>query len=159
MIADEVVHLANREKENTTLKRLNRMLKENEKQRNNLFDSLKICNIDSVKHSIFEEINKMEIERTKIKDEIAIEESQQIKLTVGQVKFFLLQLRRGDINDIKYRKALINTLVNKVYLYDDNVMIVFNTQDKPIEKKVPKVETLESSLMGKNALPERMFAI
>ena len=95
----------------------------------------------------------MEIERTKIKDEIAIEESQQIKLTVGQVKFFLLQLRRGDINDIKYRKALINGLVNKVYLYEDNVMIVFNTQDKPIDKKVPEVETLDSSFMGKSALP------
>lgn len=58
-----------------------------------------------------------------------------------------------NINDIKYRKALINTLVNNVYLYDDNVMIVFNTQDNPIDKKVPEVETLESSLMGKSALP------
>ena len=42
------------------------MLRENEKQRNNLFDSLKICNIDSVKQSIFEELNKTEIERTRI---------------------------------------------------------------------------------------------
>lgn len=80
MIADEVVNLANRKKENTTLKRLNRMLKENGEQRNNLFDSLKICNIDSVKQSIFEEINKMEIERNMIKDEIAIEEKSTNKI-------------------------------------------------------------------------------
>lgn len=158
MIAEKVVNLVNNEKENTTLKRLNRMLKENEKQRNNLFDSLKICNIDSVKQSIFEELNKMEIERTRIKDEIAIEESQQIKLTFGQVKFFLIQLKNGDINDIKYRKALINTLINKVYLYDDNITIVFNTQDKPIEKKVPTIETLESSFLGNNALPFRILS-
>ena len=74
-IADEVVKLANKERENTVLKRLNKMLKENEKQKANLFDSLKICDIDSVRHSIFEEINKMEIEHTKIKNELMLEES------------------------------------------------------------------------------------
>ena len=77
-IADEVVKLANKERENTVLKRLNKMLKENEKQKANLFDSLKICDIDSVRHSIFEEINKMEIEHTKIKNELMLEESRNI---------------------------------------------------------------------------------
>ena len=28
-------------------------------------------------------------------------------------------------NDIKYKKLLINTLINKIYLYDDNIIIVF----------------------------------
>lgn len=152
-IAEEVVKIADKERESTVLKRLNKMLKENEKQKNNLFDSLKICDIDSVKKSIFEELNKMEIEHTRIKNEIAIEESHNVKLTVGQVKFFLVQLKRGNINDIKYKRVLINTLINKVYLYDDSVTLVFNTQDKPIEKKVPRIEVLESSLMGADALP------
>ena len=125
----------------------------NEKQKANLFDSLKMCNYDNVKKSIFEEINKMDIEHTRIKNEIAIEESQNVKLTVGQVKFFLVQLKRGNINDIKYRRMLINTLINKVYLYDDSITLVFNTQGKPIEKKIPRIEVLESSLLGKDALP------
>ena len=154
-IAETVVDLANKEKENTVLKRLNKLLKENEKQKANLFDSLKICDIDSVKRSIFEEINKMDIEHTRIKNEIAIEESHQIKLTVGQVKFFLVQLRRGNINDVKYRKLLINTLIYQVYLYDDSLTIVFNTQNKVYEKKIPRPEVLESSLLGKDALPLR----
>lgn len=152
-IANEVVNLANKEKNNATLKRLTTLLKENEKQRANLFDSLKICEIDSVKKSIFEEINKMEIERARIKDDIAIEESQQIKLTTGQVKYFLIQLKRGDINDTKYRKLLINTLVYRVYLYDNGIAIYFNTQDKPIETKIPSIEIVESSLMGNDGLP------
>lgn len=152
-IANEVVNLANKEKNNATLKRLTTLLKENEKQRANLFDSLKICEIDSVKKSIFEEINKMEIERVRIKDDIAIEESQQIKLTTGQVKYFLVQLKRGDINDTKYRKLLINTLVYRVYLYDNGISIYFNTQDKPIETKIPSIEIVESSLMGNDGLP------
>ena len=145
--------LANKEKDSASLRRLTNLLKENEKQRANLFDSLKICEIDSVKKSIFEEINKMEIERTRLKDNIAIEESQHVKLTVGQVKYFLLQLRRGNINDIKYRRLLINTLIYKVYIYDNGIAVYFNTQDKPIEKKIPRIEIAESSFLGKDALP------
>lgn len=154
-IAEEVVILANKEKDSASLRRLTNLLKENEKQRANLFDSLKICEIDSVKKSIFEEINKMEIERTRLKDNIAIEESQHVKLTVGQVKYFLLQLRRGNINDIKYRRLLINTLIYKVYIYDNGIAVYFNTQDKPIEKKIPRIEIAESSFLGKDALPLR----
>ena len=47
---------------------------------------------------------------------------------------------------------LINTLINEIYLYDDNIIIVFNTQDKPLKKGV-SLETMESSLLGKEALP------
>ena len=118
---------------------------------------MKICEIDSVKKSIFEEINKMEIDITHIKDDIAIEESQHIKLTIGQVKYFLVQLRRGNVNDIKYRKALVNTLIYKVYLYDEGIAIYFNTQDNPVEKKIPSIESIESSCLGKDALPFRIL--
>ena len=97
----------------------------------------------------------MEIERTRLKDDIAIEESQHVKLTIGQVKYFLLQLRRGNINDIKYRRLLINTLIYKVYIYDNGIAVYFNTQDKPIEKKIPRIEIAESSFLGKDALPLR----
>ena len=38
---------------------MNKIIKENEKQKDNLFSSLKLCEIDSVKKSIFEEIAKM----------------------------------------------------------------------------------------------------
>ena len=95
----------------------------------------------------------MEIERTRLKDNIAIEESQHVKLTIGQVKYFLLQLRRGNINDTKYRRLLINTLIYKVYIYDNSIAVYFNTQDKPIEKKIPRIEIAESSFLGKDALP------
>lgn len=157
-IAEEVVNLANKERDNATLKRLNKLLKENERQKENLFNSLKICEIDSVKRSIFEEINKMEIEHTEIKNEIAIEESQCIKLTIGQVKFFLTQLRNGNIYDDKYKELLISTLINKVYLYDDSVTIIFNTQDKPVKTKVPLEQIIECSLLGNDAPPlENMF--
>lgn len=152
-IAETVVKLSKNNLDRTELKRLNKMLKENEKQKANLFDSLKICNIDSVKMSIFEEISKIEESIKRIKNEIAIEESQTILLTVPQVKFFLVQMKKGSINDMKYRKLLINTLIYKIYLYDDSITIIFNTQDKPYEKKIPCINDIESSFLGNQAPP------
>lgn len=128
-------------------------MKENEKQKANLFDSLKICDIDSVRRSIFQEIQKLEEEYTNIKTEIAIEESQCVKITIPQVKFFLTQMKKGNINDPKYRQMLINVLIYKIYLYDDSITILFNTQNKPVEKNIPRIEVLERSLLGTDALP------
>ena len=57
-IAKIVVKLAEKEKDKTRIKSLERQLKSNEKAKSNLFDSIKYCGIDSVKQSIFEEIAK-----------------------------------------------------------------------------------------------------
>lgn len=156
-IAQKVVDLANKEKDTSTIKRLYKLLKDNERQKQNLFDSLKICSIDSVRLSIFEEINKMEIEHIRLKDEIAIQESPSIKLTIPQVKFFLLHLRNRNINDIKYKKILINTLIHKIYLYDDELTIIFNAQDNPCEKNIPLIEDLECSFLGTTGTPKYWY--
>ena len=49
--------------------------------------------------------------------------------TVNEVRFFLNQFRKGDVNDLKYRQALVDTFVNKIYLYDDKMTVLYNTQD------------------------------
>ena len=45
------------------------------------------------------------------------------------MRFFLNQFRKGDVNDLKYRQALVDTFVNKIYLYDDKMTVLYNTQD------------------------------
>lgn len=152
-IAENVVKLAEQEKNTSNFNRLNKILKEYEKQKTNLLDSLKICDIDSVKKTIFEEIANIDNKIKLIKNEILIEEKQFVKITVPQVKFFLSHLRNGKINDEKYRKMLIDILINRIYLYDDKITIIFNTQDKPIELEISLINDMESSLMGKEALP------
>lgn len=60
-IANTVYELAQKEiKDNTNLNRLNKRLKDNEKQNKNLIESLKMCNIDSVRQNIFAEMQKMD---------------------------------------------------------------------------------------------------
>lgn len=133
-------------KDNTNLKRLTKRLKDNEQQKKNLIDSLKMCNIDSARQAIFEEMQKMEEERQGIEKELLLEDMQKIDITVPEIKFFLKEMRSGKIDDIEYCKMLVNVLIYKVYLYDNSITIIFNTQNKPYKEKVPLIEELEEKL-------------
>lgn len=147
-IANTVVEITNNEKETNKIKLLEKALKKNEKSKSNLFNSIKECGIDSVKKLIFEEIAKLEKEHQEIEKEILIEKRNIVNVTVSQIKFFLKAIKDGNVNDIKYRQILINVLVYKVYLYDDNATIVFTTQNKVYGDKVPKLSDIESSFLG-----------
>lgn len=41
---------------------------------------------------------------------------------------------------------LVNVLIYKVYLYDNSITIIFNTQNKPYKEKIPLIEELEEKL-------------
>jgi hypothetical protein len=152
-IAKEVVALCEKEKDNFNISILNKRLKENEKQKANLINSLKICDIESVKKSIFEEIYKIDNIILELKKEIVLEEAKTFKITETQIRFFLNQMKKGDINDIKYRKTLIDIFINKIYLYDDKMTITFTTQDKQVDIDKSLLNDLESSYLGKLAQP------
>ena len=65
-------------------------------------------------------------ELIEVEKKIKTEESKLINLTKEQIKDFLLQLKNGNKNSIKYKKMLINIFVNKIFLYDDKLTIIFN---------------------------------
>ena len=85
--------------------------------------------------------------RTKLKEvtkQYETEKSKLVNLSEKQIKYFLMQLKNGNINDLKYRKILVNIFVNRVYVYDKEVTIIFNvgetavTVDKTLVKDVEK---------------------
>ena len=41
---------------------------------------------------------------------------------------------------------LVNVLIYKVYLYDNNLTIIFNSQDKPYKEKIPSIGEIEAKL-------------
>lgn len=54
-------------------------------------------------------------------------------------------LRKGNVNDPKYRKALINTLIYAVYLYDDDTFIImYNVKGKEYKGKMPDLKEMEN---------------
>lgn len=146
-IANTVYELVQKElNDNTNLKRLTKQLKDNEKQSKNLIDSLKMCNIDSIRQSIFDEMQIMEEQHKEIEKELLLEGMQKVDITVQEIKFFLKEMQKGNVDDMQYKKALINSLINKIYLYDDNLTIIFNSQNRPYKEKMPLIEEIEKKM-------------
>ena len=57
------------------------------------------------------------------------------------LSYFLDQFRDGDINDIEYRKKLIDTFIYKVYVYDDKLLIIYNYTNR--ETQVNEEELID----------------
>ena len=90
------------------------------------------CDIESLRKSLYLQAPELEQDRIRIEKEIALEEKAYPILTVPKIKFFLTALKKGNVNDMKYRKTLISVFVNEVYLYDDKITLIFNSGDKPV---------------------------
>ena len=148
-ISNEIIKVIEKDKEKQQINILNDLLDKKMREKQNLIDSLKLCNIDSVRKSIFEEIAKLEPVIEDLNLQIAKEKIELLPITKDEIRFFLYEMKKGNVNDVKYRKLLINTFIDRVYLYDDNITIIYNIKDnKGTTVKLPAIEEIESSFLG-----------
>lgn len=135
IIADEVYSLCQAEKnKNTRLRSLQKQSKQMEKSIGNLLRAIEAGqNLDLINESL----NKKRLELEEVKRQIAIEKSKFVNITKEQIKDFLYQLKNGNKNNIRYRKMLISTFVNKIFLYDDKITIIFNIGDTSVTADIP----------------------
>jgi len=152
-IAKEVVALCEEDKKGTRVEQLEKELKANERKRTNTINAITECGIDSIRKSLYEEITKLDIAKATIEQEMLIEESSYVKVTEDEIQFFLTKMKTGNVNDIKYKKMLINILIDKIYLYDDRMTIVFTTQNKKVDVDKSLVEKAECSFLVRRAEP------
>ena len=153
MIARETVALCEREKNSQTLKRLEGRLAENERKQANLTDML-LTAPDAVRKLLYEQVPILEKEKADLEQQIAEERLTHINLTEEEVSFFLTSLKIGDVDDLKYRKMLVNVFVNAVYLYDDKLITYFNTGGKPVEITAEITAEAESTFLNNNGSPK-----
>lgn len=153
-IAQKIFEYTEKAKDNTNVTELEKQLKENEKQKNNLFDSLKICEIDSIRKSIFEEMSKMEEERKRIERNILIEKNSNFDISIAELKAFFLNIRKYSTNNMLHKKLLINSFINKIYIYDDHITIIYTVRDKNNNSiTIPSMEEIESSFLKQYGSP------
>jgi len=135
------------QRDNVNLKRLEKLIADNARQKENLMSTLKLCEDEDTQKEILAEIGQMVKEAEELKIQLAIEESRKINLSRREIVFFLKDLQNGDVSDIKYRKTLISVLVNRIYLYDDGQLtIMFNNGDTITEVDLNLIEEIETVL-------------
>ena len=127
LIAREVVALSEKEaKNNSTLQHLKRQLKTTESAMDNLISAVKLGKATDI---LLDEIESLRLERDELSKRVTLESITTPTLSIPQVKFFMERFISGDANDLTYRKKLIDAFVNKIYLYDDKLTILYNVQD------------------------------
>ena len=154
LLTDENIELiaqafikANENDESTfEIKRLDKEIKRCNKEKSNLLQALKQCDMDDVKQDIFNEIKAINTEIEKMSAEIAtIKNNSVATIDENEVKFFLQGLRKGDVDSKRYRKALVTIFVNAIYLYDDKITYVFNIGNAPVTLPFEYLEDAENA--------------
>ena len=143
-IAREVVDLCERESNNGNTRRLKKLLAENEQATENLLKALESGQAVDI---IADRIAQKKKEHEKLSLQLLVETSQHPTPSVKEIRFFLNQFRKGDINDPKYRQGLVDMLVNKIYLYDDKMTVLCNTQDGHFDVDLKDVSSLKGQLV------------
>lgn len=149
-IAKEVKAVFDMEKDDTQLKSLQKQLSDNERRHKNMMEAVMDCDDRDLRQTFFAQIRKLEEEHKELEKEIALEQkAQPATLSMAHIKFFLNAMKKGDINDIKYQKLLIDVFVNAIYLYDDKITIIFNSGDEPVtinDKLLSEIEEKSGSV-------------
>ena len=91
------------------------MLVENEEATENLIKAIESGKAVDVLTS---QIEKRQNERADLEAQLAQEKMIKPILTYEEVKFFFEKFKNGDANDISFRMAVVDTLINKIYVFD-----------------------------------------
>lgn len=103
--------------ENSILSSLEQALKDVKKRIKNILD---LMEQGIATESTRERLLELEANKTDLEKRIARESIKKPFLSKERIAFWLHSFKNGDINNIEYRRRVIDTLVNSVYVYDTN---------------------------------------
>lgn len=97
----------------------------------------------AVSDLLISRLQELESQKAELEKSIAQAEiSMGPDLTRDHIEFFLLRFRTMDIDVPEDRKAIVETFINAVYLYDDKMTILFNYRPDGENKKSVTLEDL-----------------
>ena len=116
MIAEKAMELINKEAaDNSLLEQYQAQFKDTEKRINNILDMLEQGIVtDSTKSRLVE----LESLKKDLICNIAREKNKKPFLNKERIAYWLNSFKYGDVDDIDFRRRVIDTLVNAVYVYD-----------------------------------------
>ena len=101
--------------------------------------------LNAIKMGIFTESTKQmleELERQKkyLTEQIAVEKLRKPLMKPEKVRNWLYKLRTLNPELIEHRRVLVDTFVNKIFLYDDKIIFTFNYKSDTKEVTLKEIE-------------------
>lgn len=118
LIAKKAMEIIEKESADTTyLDGLNADLKEIQKKIKNLVTAIEQGIITPTTK---ERLDELEQEKTNVEGLIAREELKKPLLNESRIRYWLTSFKSGDVINKDYQRRIIDTLVNSVYVYDED---------------------------------------
>lgn len=74
-------------------------------------------------------LEELETQRDSLKASITQLALERRKFTKEEIVEWISRYKDGNINDPDYRREIIDTFVNSVYVYDDRLLLTYNYKD------------------------------
>ena len=68
---------------------------------------------------------------------------------------WISKYKYGNINDLDYRKEIIDTFVNSVFVYDDKLVLTYNYKDGTETLALQEIESVLSSNLTSMCPPKK----
>ena len=127
--------------ENARLPLLEKQLQETEQAIENLLDAIQRGVLTK---STKDRLEQLEAAKEELEKNIALEKLAKPKLTEEQITHWLEQFRTLDMSKKEHRQTLIDTFINRIYLYDDHMVITFNYKEGTKTVSLAEIEKAKS---------------
>lgn len=145
-IIQAVLRFNEQDESSQQIKRLQKNLSENERLQKNTIDAIAECDNDNIRKMLYEKLGNLEEQRKEIDHELSVQQLSQGTIEAEEVRFFLQYLKKGNLQDAKYRKMLITAFIDRIYLYDDFISVVFRSSKGLITMQRETEERIEHDM-------------
>lgn len=129
-IAERVVEQYEKEFDASTIKEKETSLSKLNIELDKCAESLMNTTVRSVVDRINARAEELEAAKSELEHELAqLRITSKARITVDEIMTFLRGFCSGDVDDIQFRRKIIDTFINAVYVFDDKYVIYYNVRD------------------------------
>ena len=100
-------------------------------------------------------LEDLETQRDSLKASILQLQLERRKFTKEEIVEWISKYKYGNINDLDYRKEIIDTFVNSVFVYDDKLVLTYNYKDGTETLTLQEIESVLSSNLTSMCPPNK----
>lgn len=143
LIASRVVDLYNADIDDSKIKALERTVQRLKDEYNGLMDKLTFAP-KQIAVGIMGKMELLDAQRMDAETDLSKLRMQlRIPITEKEVTAWLSTFSRGDLFDLSFRRLIIDTFINSVYLYDDKVVIFYNIKGGKQTSVIDPIDMLD----------------
>ena len=143
LIAAQVVDLYNADIDDSKIRSLERAVQRLKDESSELMEKL-IYAPKPVAVQIMEKMQLLDAQRVDAETDLTkLRMQQKVPLNEKEVIAWLSTFSRGDLMDLAFRRQIIDTFINSVYLYDDKIVIFYNIKNGRQTSALEPIDVLD----------------